>query len=212
VNTRAHRSAFRFDAHAFPEHLDTAQWIPPPYKSVFENDTFRWSKELCVVCNKHTPEPSVSSGEAVNFINLPDLLELLEILRKRYQVVYVRPRSDDIVDDHQPIQEFGDLAAIQARFPDVLTIQQIHERHTDLSYNELQMRLFANCRRFVSMLGGSSYLASYFGGKNIVYAREGWEVSCNAYVNWFHLFSGTTIFHARTASQVLELVRREFGS
>jgi len=111
----------------------------------------------------------------VNFISVPDLLKLLQILTPRYQVVYVRPRSSDIVNDHQSILEFGDLEAIQSHFPDVLTIQQLHVDHRELSFNELQMRLFANCDRFVSVLGGSSYLASYFGGTNIVYAREGWK-------------------------------------
>ena len=72
------------------------------------------------------------------------------------------------------------------------------------------MRLFANCERFISVLGGSSYLASHFGGTNIVYAREGWEVKCNAYANWFHLFSEARVFRAASPPQLHELVRREF--
>jgi len=205
-------SHLRFDVHAFPQRIDTTQWIPPPYKSIYRNETFRWPKELCVISNKFTPEPSTLFHRTVNFISVPDLLKLLQILTPRYQVVYVRPRSSDIVNDHQSILEFGDLEAIQSHFPDVLTIQQLHVDHRELSFNELQMRLFANCDRFVSVLGGSSYLASYFGGTNIVYAREGWEVDCNAYANWFHLFSGARVLRAANPRQLHELVRLEYAS
>jgi hypothetical protein len=173
----ASTSRLRWDVYAFPQHLDTAKWIAPPYKSTYTNDTFRWPKELCIVWNKYTAEPSVRFRRAVNYLPVPVLLRLLELLTPRYQVVYVRPRADDIVGDHQAIRDLGEFNIIRAHFPDVLTIQQIHAAHPQLSFNELQLRLYANCERFVSVLGGSSFLASYFGGTNIVYAREGWEVS-----------------------------------
>jgi hypothetical protein len=142
---------------------------------------------------------------------VPELLRILEILTPRYQVIYVRPRPGDIVDDHQPILDLGDFQAIASHFPDVLTIQQVHADHPEFSFNELQMRLFANCDRFVSVLGGSSYLASYFGGTNIVYAREGWEIACNAYANWFHLFSGARVLSAANPRRLIELIRLEYA-
>lgn len=207
----AGRSPIRFDAHHFPEHLDTGSWEPPPYKATFRNEIFRWPKELCVICNKYSPEPSLESGGAVNFIDVPNLMKLFAALCKRFQVVYVRPTPNDIVGDHQSINDLGEFAEIEARFPEVLTIQKIHADHPELSFNELQMKLFANCERFISVLGGSSYLASYFGGTNIVYAREGWEVSCDAYENWFQLFSGAAIHQARTSDELLDLARRELA-
>jgi hypothetical protein len=206
----ARTSLLRWDVHAFPVFLDTANWIAPPYKSIYRNDTFRWAKELCIVCNKYTVEPSVGFRRTVNFLPVPVLIELLALLTPHYQVVYVRPRPEDIVGDHQAIRDLGEFDVIRARFPEALTIQQIHAAHPQLSFNELQMRLFANCERFVSVLGGSSVLASYFSGTNVVYAREGWEVSCNAYANWFHLFSGARVLSAGTHQEWLNIVRREF--
>ncbi len=202
----------RFDVHAFPRQLDTTQWTAPPYKSIFRNTTLQWSKELCIVCNKFTAEPSILFRHSVNFIAVPDLLELLKVLTPHYQVVYVRPRSSDIVNDHQPIEPFGDFEAIATHFPEVLTIQQLHALHPEFTFNELQMRLFANCERFISVLGGSAYLASYFGGTNVVYARAGWEVQADAYTNWFHLFSGARMRHARKPRELHEMVRQEFVS
>jgi hypothetical protein len=206
----ARTSILRWDVHAFPQYLDTAKWIAPPYKKTYRNDIFRWPKELVIVCNKYTAEPSVSFGRVVNFLPVPVLVKLLELLTPHYQVVYVRPRAEDIVGDHQAIRDLGEFEVIRARFPDVLTIQQIHAAHPQLSFNELQLQLFANCERFVSVLGGSAFLASYFGGTNVVYACKGWEVTCNAYANWFHLFSGAKVLSARTHREYLEVIRREF--
>lgn len=203
-------SPTRFDVHAFPEYLDTGRWIPPPYRSIYTNQVFRWPKKLCIICNKFTREPSAFLRRAVNFISVSDLLELLRILTPHYQVVYVRPRPRDTVDDHQRIRDFGNFEAIRSHFPDVLTIQQLQAGHPEYSFNELQLRLFANCEHFISVLGGSAYLASYFGGTNIVYAREGWEVSCDAYANWFHLFSGAKVLPAHSPRRLHDLVRGEF--
>lgn len=199
-----------YDRYAFPETLDTRRWLPPPYKEVYRSDRFRWARELCVVCNKASDETYLRHGFSVNAIETDVLLAVIERLRSRYQVVYNRPRATDIVNDHQEIREAGEIEAVKRAFPDVLTIQELAAAHPDLSYNRLQLELFATSERFVSVLGGSSYLASYFGGTNVVYARRGWEVACGAYENWFHRFSGARVVAAGTSRELLRAVEREF--
>ena len=54
-----------------------------------------------------------------------------------------------------------------------------------------------------------SYLASYFGGTNIVYARKGWEVECGAFENWFDRFSGARVVAAGSPDELMRVVRRE---
>lgn len=191
-------SFLRYDRKAFPTTLDTTRWLPPPYKTIYSDGRFRWSRDLCIVCNKYSDEQYLWYRGPANFIDTPTLLQVIGRLRERYQVIYVRPRKEDIVNDHQTIHDSDDIDAVTRAFPDVLTIQQLQAEHPDLSFNELQLRLFAGCERFVSVLGGSSYLASYFGGTNVVLARRGWEVACGAYERWFHLFSGARV--VRTAS------------
>jgi len=122
---------------------------------------------------------------------------------------YCRPRAADIVEDHQSVREGGDIEAIKRHYPDVLTIQDLHADNADLSFNELQLSLLAGSERFVSVLGGGAYLASYFGGTNVVYARRGWEVSCDAFDNWFHRFSGARVVAAASARELLGAVERE---
>jgi hypothetical protein len=91
-----------------------------------------------------------------------------------------------------------------------VTIQKLHARYPTLSFNEVQLRLYSSCHRFVSVLGGSAYLASYFGGINIVLARRGWEVDCGAYERWFDRFSGARVVAVSSDRELLQAVEREF--
>ena len=200
---------WRYDASSFPAELDTSRWHPPPYKDVYRDERYTWSKPTCVVCNKATDEYYRWHRAPTNVLVVDLLLSVIGRLRERYQVVYVRPRRDDIVVDHQPTHEIGDHEAIARAYPDVLTIQRLRARHPELGYNELQLRLFAGCERFVSVLGGSAYLASWFGGVNVVYARRGWEVDCGAYERWFDRFSGARVVAAATPQALLSTIDRE---
>jgi len=98
---------------------------------------------------------------------------------------------------------------VKRAYPEVLTLQELHAEHSDLTFNELQLTLMAASGRFVSVLGGGSYLASYFGGTNVVYARRGWEVRCGAYENWFSEFSGARVVAAGTPRALLAAIERE---
>lgn len=200
---------WRYDRKAFPAGLDTREWLPPPYRAVYRDDRFRWDKPTCVVANKMTGEYYRWHRAPANYLSGDLLLTLIGKLRGRYQVVYNRPRAADIVNDHQAIREAGDIEAVKRAYPDVLTIQELHARHPELGFNELQLRLYAGCERFVSVLGGGAYLASYFGGSNVVYARRGWEVDCQAYERWFDRFSGARVVAAARPRELLQAVERE---
>jgi hypothetical protein len=200
------------DQPAFPAVLDTTKWSPPPYPSVYRDDRFRWAKPPVVVCNKTSDEHYLGAERIANSLDVELLLTIVDALRARYTVVYNRPRSSDIVGDHAEICETGDIESLEHAFPDVVTIQHLHAIHSDLTFNELQLRLFASCERFVSVVGGSSYLASYFGGTNVVYAKQGWEVDCGAFDSWFHQFSGARVVAAGTPTELRLAVRQELLS
>lgn len=198
-----------YDRKAFPARFDSSRWMPPPYREVYSNDRFRFGRESCVVANKTSSERYLRRGFMVNSLDTELLLAVIGRLRDHYQVIYSRPRAADIVNDHQSVREAGDIEAVKRRYPDVVTIQELAADNPDLSFNELQLNLLAGCERFVSVLGGPSYLASYFGGTNVVYARRGWEVSCGAFENWFDRFSGARVVAAGTPAELLNAVERE---
>jgi hypothetical protein len=206
-------SLFRYDRATFPRVLDTRKWSPPPYREAFRDERFRWEKEICILSNKISDEqfPGDSKpGPPTNFIATELLLRLIGMLRGRYQVIYSRPRAQDIVTDHQTIRETSDIEAIKRACPDAVTIQELHSRYPKLSFNELQLRLYSSCQRFISVLGGSAYLASYFGGTNIVLARRGWEVDCGAYKRWFDRFSRARVIAVSSDRELVQAVEREF--
>jgi hypothetical protein len=136
---------------------------------------------------------------------------MIGALRERYQVIYNRPRAQDIITDHQKIHEIGDIDAVKSTFPDTIMVQELHALYPTLTFNELQLRLYSNCQRYVSVLGGSAYLASYFGGTNVVLARRGWEVDCGAYDRWFNRFSGARVVAVSSGRELLQAVQREFS-
>jgi hypothetical protein len=199
----------RYDRNAFPEFLDRSRWLPPPYRDVYRDNRFRFARPMCVVCNKATSEYYKWHRSMTNHLPSDLLLDLVGRLRTRYQVVYNRPRAADMVNDHQAVRELGDIEAVKQAYPDICTIQELHARHPELGYNELQLRLYANCDRFVSVLGGSSYLASWFGGVNVIFAKRGWEVACGAYQRWFHRFSGARVVATTSHEELRAAVERE---
>jgi hypothetical protein len=203
---------FGYDRLTFPSELDTRSWAPPPYREFFRDERFCWHRKICIISNKISDEqfPNEPMGPPMNFIGREILLRLIGMLRDRYQVIYNRPRASDIATDHQTIRETGDIEAIKHAFPDVVTIQELQARYPTLSFNELQLRLYSGCQHFVSVLGGSAFLASYFGGTNIVLARRGWEVDCGAYQRWFDRFSGARVVAVGSGGELLQAVEREF--
>lgn len=71
------------------------------------------------------------------------------------------------------------------------------------------MMIYANCDNFISVQGGSSVFTSYFGGKNIIFAKKGGELKHNSY-NGYNKFSGSQIFHVDNYFNLIEVTKKEF--
>ena len=52
-------------------------------------------------------------------------------------------------------------------------------KESKYSYNETQLKIMANCSRFVTVCGGNSILSSLFGGTVISYIHKGKELRPN---------------------------------
>ncbi len=181
--------------------LDQTQWTAPPYKAEFRNERFVWSKEPVVISNKFNQE---WCDDPVNYLGLPELEQILMLLKESYQIIYCRPLPGDIIWDANTSRSFQDFELV-SRHPEVLTIQQLHADNPDLTFNELQLRVYANCERFISVQGGNSVLASYFGGTNIIYVVQGRELECGDF-NHFPLYAGTRIVPCRSKRNLLSSV------
>jgi hypothetical protein len=181
--------------------LNTSKWLPPPYKKQFANERFIFKREPLVIFNKYNSE---WGGQAYNYLSLEVLEKIINLLKDRYQLIYCRPQEQDIVIDQNAILAFGDFDLLN-RFPEVITIQKLHQDNPDLTFNTLQLMVFANCNKFISVKGGCSILTSYFGGVNIIYAMGGRELMHGDY-NHYHLYSRAHICPCFTYNELLRSI------
>jgi len=203
--------------------FDLTEWCPPPYKDRFAGDPEALAmcrdpaKPLLIVHNKHTRE---WDGPPVNFLGLPLLADLLSLLAPSHTIVYIRPgglHTESLAScacagytgDHNDAVEFGDHALLRQRFPDVHIFQDLLAASAH-DYNGLQLRLHAECDRFVSVQGGNAVMASYFGGTNLVYAVRGPEVRYGTFQTLYPRLSGCTVVQVGAPSEMLREAAKRF--
>ena len=130
------------------------------------------------------------------------------------RMLYVRPtgaepgfsRDENLIDpaatsDFRTVETHGGV-----------TLQAIMARE-GVDYNEAQVMLSCIAEDFVSVQGGASIVASYFGGTNFVYARKGVELARRLYEadSLIPALSGAKITTTDTAQQLPDLLHRHLA-
>lgn len=185
--------------------LLTTQFIPPPYKQIYANRRFVWRKEPLVIMNKFNQE---WEGLPRTYLNLTVLKTIIEWLKGDYQIIYSRPLPFEIIGDNSQILRLGDYDLVAA-YSDVVSIQQLHQSNPDLTFNTLQLMVYANCNKFISLQGGTSVLASYFAEHNIIYALAGQELARGDFNN-YSLFNRARICPCLNEKDLLNCVRKMY--
>jgi hypothetical protein len=193
--------------YIYLESLDWSRFKAPPYKEKFKNEQFYFDKPILVISNKYNVE---WSDKPYNYLDIPTLRRLFRLLRQDYQVIYNRMTKEMGYDDHAESLDLGEFEMIENEFPEVLTIQQLLKENPYLTYNGLQLRLYTNCEKFISVQGGSSVLASFFGGQNIIYTVKGQELECGSYWKWYYKISGCKVTVNTNYDQLLDVVSRNY--
>lgn len=171
--------------------LDWSNFVPPPFKEQYKNDRFVFDKPIICICNRI----NVEWGKGViNFFDRDCLEKMFKSLHKKYQIIYFnidgKPEFYDgavpvNIKEKTLVKKYG------------IHIQDLHKKNSDLTFNELQLMVMANCSAFITMNGGYSILASYFGGTNIIYSKECREITSkvNSFYRWYQKFGGSRIVH-----------------
>jgi hypothetical protein len=199
--------------HDFPmfrghtSHLDRWRWVPPPLRATYANRRFRWPKPPLIISNKYTRE---WTHGPVNYLDIEVLRALFDLFQDRYTILYNRPVAGQIVPDGQEDWAFGDHELIAREYPHVIRLSDLWRENQDITFNTLQCMVYSGCDRFISVQGGASVLASYFGGRNIIFVRKGDELTVGAY-RWFDQFSGCRVFPVGDNAALLSTARREFA-
>jgi len=187
------------------KELDTSEWLPPPYYKFYQNNIFNFEKPLCIISNKYTTEWLLPP---INFFNLEVLREMIEYLENKYTIIYNRQTFDIGTWDREEYLELNDFDLLQ-NYDDVILIQDLMKKY-NMSYNELQIKLYPHCKKFISAQGGISIFNSYFSGINIIFAKKCSELRVGSYNNWYNKFSGAKIIVIGNEDKLIKTIKENY--
>lgn len=142
--------------------LDLREFTPPPYREKYANDLYHFD---LVVYNRYNNEwPGVPElNRPINFFSIFFLYRLFQHFRGR--ILYLNIQGKPELYDNAPALPFADRELCD-QFPNVTHIDELGS-----DYNLIQLQAFSNCKLFLTMNGGGCILASFFGGRNIIYTN-----------------------------------------
>lgn len=187
----------------------TIPGTPPPYRAQYEkNDTFKYDKPVIVINNKYITE---WGNPPINYISVLDLDAILNVLIKKYTVIYIRSEGDTVGywNDSQKVHHLDDYLLLAEKYPMVITLKDIM-RTSLVPYNELQMHAHSIADKFISVAGGNAVLSSYFGGTNVIWKNKDSARTCGRPI-WntgSHLskLSGCEIIGTNTITDLLNII------
>jgi len=189
--------------------INLSQFSPPPYKQIFKNEIFNFDKPILVISNKHTTE---WNGPPINFIDIETLIILLKKLYNKYEIFYNNPTSY-ITKDNSAIIPLNEISILKNEFPNIHIMQEEFNKvkdKTNSNFNTYQLMVYASCNNFISVQGGGAVFCSYFGGKNLIFAKQGDELKVNSYKNWFSELSNCCIFVNRSYNDLVTCAFSQF--
>jgi len=178
-----------------PAVLDYSKWICPPYREYYKKD-FEWDSNRPIVFISNIYNFEHGLPPKWHYFDIPCLYEMFTYLTESgYDVIYKRPTNTEgfaidqnemnavhhnlnIVSDVEGIGMITDRQLPQY-LDNVYLFDDVVEKYSDLTYNEVQLRLMANTNKFISVCGGNAILSSLFGKPTIVYITQGRELRPN---------------------------------
>lgn len=190
------------------KNLDWDKFSPPPFKEYYRNRAIKFDKETIVIFNRYNYE---WGRPPINFLDIPTLEKLFNMLEDKYQIVYINIKGHKKYYDGVDPMELGDDELLK-KHPKVLSINDLLNQHPNTSYNELQLRIFANCEKYISSNGGQLILSAYFGGENVIFSKECRELNpqVNSFYRWYHRLGGGVFQHVNNYNDLLELVKEKW--
>lgn len=190
-------------SHSYPISFD---WEPPQYTGLYKNIPiiypldFKNNNPKLIIHNKYTTENWFGKRhQPVNFIPPKTIRELYRKFSAKFSIIIIHPKAN----------ERGFTSDTQTHFDGkfdysgMLTIQELLELNPELDYNTIQLALHDNCKNFISLQGGTSRMASLFGGNNIVLHIKGAE-NDNEYQNVMEKLSPVNIHVVTSPEKLVE--------
>ncbi len=181
------------------------KWRSVPLKKQYKNSIFLYEKPILIIANKYNIE---WDQPPINYLDIPTLEKIFKRYKDKYQIIYNRPLTTQIVADNSETLNLNEHQWIKENYTEVILMNDLYVKYNEVinNYNHLQLMVYANCNHFISMHGGTAALASYFGGINIILSDLNWgmENQLGEYSTIFPALSKAKILHAKTRSEILE--------
>jgi hypothetical protein len=189
----------------YSHNYNIEKWLPVPLKQQYRNNTFVFDKPILIVANRFNKE---WDKPPISFFSIEMLAYIFDKFKNDYTIIYNRPGAQHITMDNSDIYELNEFEWMKTNFPEVLLMSNLYKQHKANvnNYNHLQLLVYANAENFLSTHGGTSVLASYFGGRNIVLSKEGPQVYFKCFEKIYPKLSGAEVFHAKTDEEFKQLV------
>lgn len=189
----------------YSHDYDMNKWARVPLKEKYKNDIYRYDKPILIVANRYNME---WDGPPISFFSLEALEFIIDKLKPFYTIIYNRPRPQNITTDNSDIYDMDEYNWLQEKYPEVLLMEDLYNdnKANANNFNHLQLLIYANAEKFISIHGGTATLASYFGGTNLILSKQGPEHHFRCYQKLYPKFSGAKILHAKTDEEVKRYV------
>lgn len=188
--------------------LDWNLFSPPPFKKFYSEKSIKFEKEAIVIFNRYNKE---WNEPPINYLDLKTLDTLFSMLSNEYQVIYINlNKGDKYFDGAKPLKLNDD--EILKKYPKVYSLYDVMGMYPNLSINEIQLRIFANCSKYISSNGGQLILSAYFGGENIVFSKKCRELDpkVNSFYKWYHKLGDGIFQHVDTYEDLIKLVKEKW--
>jgi hypothetical protein len=189
----------------YSHNYDIKKWLPVPLKEVYKNEIYLFEKPALIVANRYNME---WDGPPISFLSIEMLQYIFDTLKDNYTIIYNRPGAQHITMDNSEIYELNEIGWIRENYPEVLLMHDLYEenRGSAKNFNHLQLMVYANAENFISTHGGTSVLASYFAGTNIILSKQGPEHVFGCYEALYPKLSGARIFHAKNDEELKTMI------
>ncbi|KAA0993783.1 hypothetical protein [Dyadobacter aurulentus] len=209
---RTERGNYNFEMPRilYSQDYDMKKWLPVPLKAHYQNNIYVYEKPILIVANRYNME---WDGPPVSFYSIELLEFMFNRLSDKYTIIYNRPRPQHITMDNSDIYDLNEYEWLEKNYPDIILMEDLFRENKAgaNNFNHLQLIVYANASKFISIHGGTATLASYFGGTNLIFSKKGPEHHFKCYQKLYPRLSGAKILHAKTEDEVREYVNQHFA-
>ncbi len=209
--TRSDEGNYNFDLPRilYSQDYDMKKWVRVPLKERYKNDFFVFDKPILIIANRYNTE---WDGPPVSFFSLEILDEMITTLKDKFTIIYNRPKPQHLVPDHSLTYDLKDYEWIAEHHSEIHILSEMYRDnpHNTHHFNHFQMMAYSNADHFISIHGGTATFASYFGGTNLIFSKQGPEHHFHCFTKLFPQLSGAAILHAKTEDELRAYINSHF--